>query len=1089
MYSATNAISIRPMRAIFLAFAISLPISATTLALDSLVGTQTLPTVILDANAATISKPIKFCDVNQPSICRGPYYLSITSGDRVVVNVSLMNVPSTALRNPSPTGCGDPCEIDARLNFGDAVATLQEVTAGGTNVSPANIRTITIPTVPDPVATSVVFPLEMLGMDNLRRAYQVTIPAGAPTTACSIIERVNNLSYQVMAAGFFTGGAQRPWDGKQSFRINNGAWINVTATNAQSIDPFGFYGPDLAHGITGITNTIELKIPIADNSFSANSLATIENRFNGSDSIGSGYRILVQFISCGSDIQGSQIVTTSNVSVFTATGGTIGSIVNGSDVYLYNAPRIHGRYNGARHVTAVTTGTFTLAPCGAGAGYYLLTCTSPDETATVPTSTANAALLTQFPNTSQPAMFAAYIVAPAISAITYYDPNAETAPAGGVPANGLTFVTTRNSLLNSNAAGLGYKLGASCADCHAGNPNLTSGMSQPLSDLYYFNYSNRAIEVRTLFHNGTWQNSIDVAAMVRGINTINKYSNARPWNPPYQPGSGLDSNPADQWAAGAGVDSYCTYDNDIKEYLVPSGSFALWANNSILNYREICMPWLLLDWNHWLPAVHPVDGLIPTFFSGPDVAESSYLTAVTDLAPMTNAAYQAHYLDLNTLHDNTKQSGEIATRAGVCSVPNNNYGDCYPPSQGTVMRASGSNWGSVKFFELMHPILEAKADILYTQIYGARPSGNYQTRGWPPNREWFDTGNHINVGFSQNSGAANNFVFPVPQSWMGTAGAPVVPGQTTASFYDQTNKWYVGAFVTNNGNFHKLPQTFLDDNYVWDFLHVMGSMRPCAWYCFAMPEILFNQASQDLSAPSTNGITGGTQPNMIWHVDMLGNAAAPGWAFLPTADQTSMLSQIIQMWTTQLNAFTTAQWNAATQFNLYSSGFSTSQGPIGTFSEGGIGAGEKISAILAYGKHFGVSDTTLAALRTVADTLTFDGSGWKFESDEYANCAFGTFSGGFAAASGWWPGCSDMGSSYVWTNQTTLGANITTTNGTTVTLANCAPIPNLSEFKIDSEVFAAISGFGGAGSCTGTVLRGLNLTTAATHTSGANVSN
>ena len=81
---------------------------------------------------------------------------------------------------------------------------------------------------------------------------------------------------------------------------------------------------------------------------------------------------------------------------------------------------------------------------------------------------------------------------------------------------------------------------AHCADCH----------TQDGRDLKYFNFSNESIVTRSKFHGLSDLEGQEIASYVRQLNVPNP---GRPWNPPYQPGPGMDSKPVEDWAAGAGL--------------------------------------------------------------------------------------------------------------------------------------------------------------------------------------------------------------------------------------------------------------------------------------------------------------------------------------------------------------------------------------------------------------------------------------------------------------------------------------------------------------------------------------------------------
>ena len=109
---------------------------------------------------------------------------------------------------------------------------------------------------------------------------------------------------------------------------------------------------------------------------------------------------------------------------------------------------------------------------------------------------------------------------------------------------------------------------AACADCHANNGR----------DLKYFNFSNKSITVRAQHHGLTEEQGKQLAAYIRSVD-LNLPAGedvgtcgGRPWNPPYQPGPGLEERPVDCWAAGAGVDWTLPNDEAMAAFLFPNSS-------------------------------------------------------------------------------------------------------------------------------------------------------------------------------------------------------------------------------------------------------------------------------------------------------------------------------------------------------------------------------------------------------------------------------------------------------------------------------------------------------------------------------------
>jgi hypothetical protein len=136
---------------------------------------------------------------------------------------------------------------------------------------------------------------------------------------------------------------------------------------------------------------------------------------------------------------------------------------------------------------------------------------------------------------------------------------------------------------------------AHCSDCHAHDGY----------DLKYFNFSNESIIQRSRFHGLSQEEGLKIASYIRSLPYPNP---GRPWNPPYQPGPGIDSRPVNQWAAGAGVDSVLEDDRDAIPQIFPGEIIPKeWDPTKTLNQREIQTSIELPTWNEWLPHLHPKD--------------------------------------------------------------------------------------------------------------------------------------------------------------------------------------------------------------------------------------------------------------------------------------------------------------------------------------------------------------------------------------------------------------------------------------------------------------------------------------------------
>ncbi len=166
----------------------------------------------------------------------------------------------------------------------------------------------------------------------------------------------------------------------------------------------------------------------------------------------------------------------------------------------------------------------------------------------------------------------------------------------------------QNRLLKSALTGRPIK--AACASCHASDGR----------DLQYFNYSNQSIIQRSRFHGLTEGQGRQIAAFLRySQQAVPHVPQAAPWNPPYQPGPGLDSRPIAEWAAGAGLGAVLDSPTDAVKALfgkpLDGSPLALTQADvdrvmdatATLNAREVAMPIQYPDWNAYLPAMHPMD--------------------------------------------------------------------------------------------------------------------------------------------------------------------------------------------------------------------------------------------------------------------------------------------------------------------------------------------------------------------------------------------------------------------------------------------------------------------------------------------------
>jgi len=204
-------------------------------------------------------------------------------------------------------------------------------------------------------------------------------------------------------------------------------------------------------------------------------------------------------------------------------------------------------------------------------------------------------------------------------AFTQEDPDTWTPPLPDPDSLRAGEELWRSAQLTASALPNAPPIRARCSGCHAYDGR----------DLKYFAFSNASIVARSRFHGLSDLQGRQIASYIRSLRVP---SPGRPWNPPYQPGPGLDARPVANWSAGAGLSWALDSDSAALPFifapsgdltgrsardvvasatdwnaLVPLISHSAFRPDGNLNPREIPISLQLPDWNHWLPRVHPLD--------------------------------------------------------------------------------------------------------------------------------------------------------------------------------------------------------------------------------------------------------------------------------------------------------------------------------------------------------------------------------------------------------------------------------------------------------------------------------------------------
>jgi hypothetical protein len=307
---------------------------------------------------------------------------------------------------------------------------------------------------------------------------------------------------------------------------------------------------------------------------------------------------------------------------------------------------------------------------------------------------------------------------------------------------------------------------AHCADCH----------SQDGRDLKYFNFSNVSIAARAQFHGLSALQGEQIASYIRELPVPNP---GRPWNPPYQPGPGLDARPVADWAAGAGLSWALDSDDASLPFMFAPGPITAetFRPDGNLNPRQIPISLQLPDWNHWLPRVHPLDAW------GADFLQSDLNTSTAGARAQLASPQLAKLIstgEIVNLFDKWNKS----QRRFLARYQPHNPSDWSPDLTNKVY--STQLWQLVKAWELAQEFqLEGRGQ----EFYGAT--------GEP--RTWFNT-----IPLATAPAESN-----IPDGPNGMSGSAL-----TNEYFN--NAWYELQIVVNSGNHRRHGRTPVDWVYVVD---------------------------------------------------------------------------------------------------------------------------------------------------------------------------------------------------------------------------------------------------------------------------------
>jgi len=709
-------------------------------------GLYTAPALIASAQTVTVTAtsvadPTKSAsttlslvpDVVPPVITlTSPSSGATVSGSVVVTATASDNVAVTNVQffvDGTSVGSSASAPYSATWNTASLPNGSHQVTATASDAAGNTASQSATVTVSNPV-TAVTLPVEVVGPNGTTKA--VTVNIAAPVSGAQLWMQIHNLKYETEA----------------SVQINGGAWIPINTSTVTLQGLAAAYG-----GIGGGFSTLKLTLPIPSGSLVAGA-NTVAFRFNGTDGVSSGFRVLqFNFL----DSNGNQLVAAT-------------SFVQ-DDPNTWQAP--------------------STLPADIAAGKVLW------QTARL------------------------------------------TAPVGGSQVS----------------------IQATCGMCH----------TQDGRDLKYFNYSNQSIAARSMFHGLSSVQANQIVSYIRSLNVPNP---GRPWNPPYQPGPGLDSLPVSQWAAGAGINAVLDSDAAMLPYLAPDGSTAGWAATQYLNPREIPIALQLPDWNRWLPQVHPVDAFGSSFVNS--AFNTMYSQIRSQLQPNNPTAYAG--IDFNSWYI----AGDTIFLVPIESNANWDANNLRTTVYSAVL------WRAVKSWELNQ---EFGLEGIPQARYGTKAN----VRGWYGNATFNTSPNmqHIPAGIGIGNGSE------IVRTYLSLI-------------------WYQTQLILNDGQGSEFGTNPLDFPYVYGFVKDLSqqsngspeAMLQLLWITKGLQE-------ETLSGVGPNQGGEGWQPTWVSPEVLVDGAWLSTWSATSSTNRANLSQGYLQAWFLEIQSFTPKQfyqgsWASAT---------------------------------------------------------------------------------------------------------------------------------------------------------------------------------
>lgn len=649
------------------------------------------------------------------------------------------------------------CQISMRRTWGKLKLKAWYVNDADTQIG--STFDLYLPSVGVKQTGTILMPITVLGHGYNEQIAEVTVPAGADVSGTiSLWMRLFNVKR----------------DGMGSVQVNNSSWYPITEGTTTGTVTFLDQCKEWGKWNGGCTTLrVAMPLPAGTVKVGAN---IVRFRQNASDSVTAGYRVLAFNFSRPAITLAS--VTDSGNTATADTGGAAHGLAVGQEFMLYGVRGDGAKgplgLNGLKTVASVpSSSTFTYASSGVRDGAY-------DGTGRVFGTVTNIRV-------SRPITARRFLV-PA-SAFEEEDPN--DSPRFTTPSTDPADIEAGRQIF---AEGTGVAMFAPGAQVQLTNSKCGSCHISNGYDLKYFSFPDDAILMQGPFHGF---NETQANQLLSYIRSNSASYEGRVWNPPYQPAPGLDAQPLNKWAAGAGLDWVLDDDLDMLPYIFPndmnSADLTATGTPDNINAREVPVNTPYPIWFRWLPAIYPGEQW-PEFQTSEGRTRFDTLKAALTANSSSSLAAQ---------QNNINVWGVRVSDFLYAKIPPTNDASWNTDTvvKGTLYH-SVARWRLTKLFELLHT---KQLEGFGTQVLGTQADARSWTgdNGWP----FWNSPNMVRIPPT----APNN-----------SAQGTLLNGMAPITHNIESHVWYPVQLSLNYGQKRQTANNPIDWSYVHGFIASIG---------------------------------------------------------------------------------------------------------------------------------------------------------------------------------------------------------------------------------------------------------------------------